>query len=251
MAVLTDKAVIAGVGETDYVRGTTKTNHELAFEAALAACADAGVEPESVDGLVIPGRGPLNEDFVAALGIRDLKYHSHVAIGGASPVAAVVQAAAVVAAGLASRVIVAAGITFYSGGHRLSAQKSYSLDGAGAAMAANMPGGRMRVNLEWPAGMSVPMQWYSMHANRWFYETNADPEGMEIVALTQRKHAHLNPKAFMRDRPLSHDDYAKAPLLVKPFRLYDICLETDGGAAVLVTSAAHADKRSIPIAGGA
>ena len=57
MAVLTDKAVIAGVGETDYVRGTTKTNHELAFEAALAACADAGIEPESVDGLVIPGRG--------------------------------------------------------------------------------------------------------------------------------------------------------------------------------------------------
>jgi len=31
MAVLTDKAVIAGVGETDYVRGTTKTNHELAI----------------------------------------------------------------------------------------------------------------------------------------------------------------------------------------------------------------------------
>jgi acetyl-CoA acetyltransferase len=253
MAVLTDKAVIAGVGETDYVRGTTKTNHELAFEAALAACADAGVEPESVDGLVIPGRGPLNEDFVAALGIRDLKYHSHVAIGGASPVAAVVQAAAVVAAGLASRVIVAAGLTFYSGGNRLSAQKTHSLDAAGgaAAMAANMPGGRMRVNLEWPAGMSVPMQWYSLHANRWFYETNADPEGMEIVALTQRKHAQLNPKAFMRDRPLSHDDYAKAPMLVKPFRLYDICLETDGGAAVLVTSAANADKRSIHIAGGA
>jgi acetyl-CoA acetyltransferase len=114
-----------------------------------------------------------------------------------------------------------------------------------------MPGSRMRVNLEWPAGMSVPMQWYSLHANRWFYETNADPEGMEIVALTQRKHAQLNPKAFMRDRPLTHDDYAKAPLLVKPFRLYDICLETDGGAAVLVTSAANADKRSIPIAGGA
>jgi hypothetical protein len=47
------------------------------------------------------------------------------------------------------------------------------------ALAANMPGGRMRVNLEWPAGMSVPMQWYSLHANRWFYETNADPEGMD------------------------------------------------------------------------
>ena len=51
-----DRAAIAGVGETDYVRGTTKTSQELAFEAALAACADAGIEPESVDGLVIPGR---------------------------------------------------------------------------------------------------------------------------------------------------------------------------------------------------
>jgi acetyl-CoA acetyltransferase len=74
---------------------------------------------------------------------------------------------------------------------------------------------------------------------------------MEIVALTQRKHAALNPKAFMRDRPLSHDDYQKAPLLVRPFRLYDICLETDGGAAVLVTSAQHAARRSVYIAGGA
>src|SRR5689334_21394416 len=155
MAVLTDKAVIAGVGETEYVRGTTKTNHELAIEAALAACADAGVEPESVDGLVIPGRGPLNEDYVAGLGIRDLKHHSHVMIGGASPVAAVVQAAAVVAAGLASRVIVAHGVTFYSGPSRLSQQKSHDSVGA-AAMAASMPGARIRTNIEWPAGMSVP-----------------------------------------------------------------------------------------------
>ena len=87
MRTILDQAVIAGVGETDYVRGTTKSSYDLSFEASLAACADAGVDPEAIDGLVVPAKAPLNEDFVAALGIRDLKYHAHVNIGGASPVA--------------------------------------------------------------------------------------------------------------------------------------------------------------------
>jgi acetyl-CoA acetyltransferase len=246
-----DKAAIVGIGETEYVRGTEKTERQLILEASLAACRDAGVEPESVDGVVMAFKDvPTNEDFVAALGIRDLRYHAHVHIGGASPVAGIVHAAAAIAAGLAEKVIVATGCNFYSGLRLSSDDPALSTGGIAA-----MPGGEIRRNLESPAGLTVPMQWYSLHANRWFYETKADPEGMKIVSLTTRAHAQLNPKAYMKGRELTAEQYDNSPILVKPFHLFDICLETDGAAAVLVTSRKAANDmkahKPVYIAGGA
>jgi acetyl-CoA acetyltransferase len=249
VSTITDKAYIAGVGETEYVRGTPKGERQLILEASVAACRDAGVDPSTVDGVVMAWKDvPTNEDFIAALGITDLRFHAHVHIGGASPVAAVVQAAAAVAAGLAKRVIVATGHNFYSTTNRLSSAEQ-SPGGVG-----NVPGYEIRNNLENPAGLLAPMQWYSLHANRWFHETKADPAGMETVALTTRKHAQLNKKAYMRGRELTSEQYWASPTFVKPFHLFDICLETDGAAAVLVVSAEEArdmGKRAVAIAGGA
>ena len=248
MGSLCDRAIIVGTGETEYVRGTNKSDRELILQASLAACADAGVEPESVDGVVLAMVDvPTSEDMVAALGIRDLRAHAHIHMGGASSVAAVMEAASMIASGRARRVIVATGWRSYSG-VRLSSEKATDLDVVDA-------GKEIRRNIEYPAGLMVPMQWYSLHANRWFYETHADPEGMKIVALTTREHAHLNPKAYMKDRPLTAEQYDASPMLVKPFHLFDICLETDGAAAVLLGSSRDAwqygNHRAVYIAGGA
>ncbi len=246
---ITDRAYIAGVGETEYVRGTAKTERQLILEAAVAACRDADIDTSSVDGVIMAWKdSPTNEDFVAALGIKDLRFHSHVHMGGASPVAAIVQAAAAISAGLARRVIVATGHNFYTSSNRLSSTEQ-TPGGVG-----NVPGPEIRNNLENPVGLLAPMQWYSLHANRWFYETKADRRGMETVALTARRHAHLNPKAYMRGRELTSEQYWASPMPVKPFHLYDICLETDGAAAVLVVGADEAravGARAIAIAGGA
>jgi acetyl-CoA acetyltransferase len=245
---ITDVASIAGVGETDYVRGTEKSARALILEAAVAACQDAGIETESVDGVIIPYADVTNEDFVAGLGIRDLKFHAHVNIGGASATAGVLMAAGAITAGLANRIIVSTGWTGYSG-LRLGSGNPELIS------LQKLPGSDFRSNLEFPYGMIVPMQWYSLHANRWFYETKADPAGMETVALTTRQHAHLNPKAYMKNRPLTHEDYQSSPFIVQPFRLFDICIETDGAAAVLVMRTDEAQEygrhRPIYIAGGA
>lgn len=248
MGSITDKAVIFGVGESGYVRGTDKSARQHTLEAALLACRDAGIEPESVDGVVIAMLDtPTNEDFIAALGIRDLKYHAHIHIGGASPVAGIFQAAGAIAAGIAERVIVAVGWNGYTRPNRL---------GSGdPSVAGNMfvPGKEIRRNLEAPSGFVVPMQWFSLQANRYHYETKgALEEGMEIVALTTRRHAQFNPMAFMKDRPMTKEEYRSSPVLAKPIRKLDCSLETDGAAAVLVAKAGiSSQQKPVYIAGGA
>jgi acetyl-CoA acetyltransferase len=248
MSSLCDRAAIVGIGETEYVRGTSKSESQLILQASLNACWDAQIEPETVDGIILPFQDfPCSEDFVASLGISELRYHAHLHMGGASPVAAIIQAAAAVATGLADKVLVATGWNAYSSPSRLGSGNPLVAKGE-----SGTPAKEIRQNIEVPAGLVVPMQWYSLHANRWFYETKADPEGMQIVALTTREHAHLNPKAYMKDRPLTKEQYESSPILVNPFHLYDICLETDGAAAVLVTkSGVLSHHTPIAIAGGA
>ncbi|MGI9573785.1 thiolase C-terminal domain-containing protein [Alloalcanivorax xenomutans] len=223
-----DTAAIAGIGETEYTRGTDKSGLQLLMEASLKACADAGIESSAVDGLVMTSRVGTNEDFVAGLGITDLKFHAHIKIGGASPVAGLHLACHAVASGIAERVLVSAGRNAYS---------SMRLGATDSGPRVVWPGDDIRRNLEYPYGMIAPMQWYSLHANRWFHETNASREGMATVALNTRRHAHLNPRAWFRDRPMSREDYDASPMLVTPFKLLDVCLETDGAAAILVTRA--------------
>lgn len=236
MRIIDGAAAIVGIGETDYLRGTNKSERRLILEASVAACRDAGIEPASVDGVIVAwydstNPEPAAEDFINALGITDLRYHSHLHMGGAASVAATVQAAAVIQAGLASRVLVVTGWTAYSDRFRTPPTNNEHLA---------VIGREIRTNLDAPNGFTSPTQWYSMHANRWFHEYGADPVGMEVVALNCRANAQLNAKAYMRGRPMTAADYRSSPELVKPFRLLDICLETDGAAAVIVASGADA-----------
>jgi acetyl-CoA acetyltransferase len=238
-------AKLTGIGETEFVRGTGKSAEYLLIEAALRACADAAIDPATVDGVVIPSAKITPEAYVGALGITDLRFSAANFLGGASAVAAVMIAVAAVESGRAGRVIVAAGGTQYSG-RRLS-------QADGAATGFSWPGQEFRTHLEHPYGLAVPMQWYSLQANRWLYETGADPAGMRAVALAARAHASRNPKAYFARRPLTAQEYDRAPFIVKPFRLYDICLESDGAAAVLVEPASavtRSGQRDVLVLGG-
>jgi acetyl-CoA acetyltransferase len=244
-AIFTDIA-ITGVAETEYVRGTDKSPRQLIMEASLGACRDAGVDPSNIDGLVMPFPVVSNEDFITHLGIKDLRFHATLDIGGAGPAACVALAAHAVQSGLATRVLVTTGYTGYSG-NRFG---SGSADLVEKKAIGITPG--VKSNLEFPYGVVVPMQWYSMHANRWFHETGADPIGMERFSLSTRKHANRNAKAHFRDRTLSSDQYRESPFLVKPFHLFDISLETDGAASVVVEKASrsNSENRPILVAGG-
>jgi len=79
-----------------------------------------------------------------------------------------------------------------------------------------------------------------MAAQRAMYTFHTGPETWKQIAVGQRKWANLNPMAMMADRPLTDEDYDRAPYIVEPFRLYDNCLISDGGRAYIVTSVERA-----------
>ena len=54
------------------------------------------------------------------------------------------------------------------------------------------------------------------------------------VAVAMRKHAQLNPAAFLRGKELTMEQYLASPMLADPYRVADCCLETDGAAAFIV-----------------
>jgi acetyl-CoA acetyltransferase len=77
-------------------------------------------------------------------------------------------------------------------------------------------------------------------ARRHMHDYDTPPEALAAVAIAARKHAHLNDRAVMRGRPLTLTDYMASGWVCEPYRVLDCCIETDGAAAVIVTSAERA-----------
>lgn len=89
---------------------------------------------------------------------------------------------------------------------------------------------------------------YALAARRAMHTFRTGPETWKRIAVGQRKWANLNPAATMVERPMTFEDYYNARWIVEPFRLFDTCLMTDGGRAVIITSAERArDLRHPPV----
>src|SRR5262249_26780240 len=68
------------------------------------------------------------------------------------------------------------------------------------------------------------------------------------IAVAERQWANRNPAAQFHAAPLSLDDYHRSRWVVEPFHLFDCCLVSNGGLAVIVTSAEQArDLRRAPV----
>jgi acetyl-CoA acetyltransferase len=223
--------VIAGAAETEYVRGTEKSLERLYIEAALAACSDAGVEPSTIDGIIVPGTRGKVEDLVNGLGAKDVRWSCRSELGGAAPVAAIGLAMAAIQAGQAERIAIS------------TARLGYSVSRVGtggdpvlAELRRILPSPLIRSELEQPNGLLTLLHAYSLHANLWMDAYDIDRQALATVAVTTRRHAQLNSRAYMRGRPMDYADYDASPVVCDPLRVLDCCLETDGAAAIVVTA---------------
>jgi acetyl-CoA acetyltransferase len=98
-----------------------------------------------------------------------------------------------------------------------------------------------------PYGPPLPVTGYALAAMRHMHEYGTTPEQLAEVAVATRKWAAMNPKAYKRE-PITIQDVLSSPMIAEPLHLLDCCLVTDGGGAVVVTSADVARNcRSIPV----
>ena len=222
---LFEKAAITGIGETAHGRGLQQgSSLSLQMQASLAAIADAGLSPRDIDGVIPMASGAaVAEDFITNFGIQDLRFSATTPMGGASCVAAIQAAAAAVAAGICRHVLLPIGRTGYSGS-RIGARVH------------EMPQFRTIGEFELPLGNVAPAQIYAPMARRHMELYGTTGRQFAEIAVTTRQHAILNGNAAMT-KPLTIEDHQASRMIADPFRLFDCSLESDGGAAVIVSSA--------------
>ena len=225
---LRDKACVSGIGETAYTRGSAKTAFELQIESSLKAIGDAGLDPKDIDGVIPIGIvSGTADDFIENFGLPDLRFSAVVPHGGASPVMALQCAAAAVASGACKHVL----ITF---GRNVSAASNK----AGARI-HQMPQFHYVTEFEYPMGAIAPAQLYAPMARRHMELYGTTVEQFGEVAVACREHALLNGNAVMK-KPITLEDHRNSRMIADPFRLLDCSLESDGGAAVVVSAAERA-----------
>ena len=227
-------AAVAGIGETRYERASAKSALQLQFEASLTAIADAGLSPTDIDGVIPIGiTGAPAEDYVVNLGLPDLRFSAVIPHGGASGIGALQCAAAAIAAGLCTAVLVPSGRNVSSG------------ERAGVRI-HQMPQFRYVTEFERGIGAIAPAQLYAPMARRHMTEFGTTSAQLAEIAVTTRAHARLNDNAIMT-KPMTIEDHQASRMIADPFRLFDCSLESDGGAAFVVTSAERARDLRQPV----
>jgi len=228
MVTLKDKAAIVGAGETTYSRNSGVSDLALVLQASLRAIEDAGISPKDIDG-IITGYGDLHaKSLMSNFGSEDIKYAVTINMGGASAVASIQSATVAIATGIATNILCVAGWNGCSGGKIATHMHK---PGIGLSMIANF---------EMPYGASAPALWYALMAKRHMHEYGTTSRQFGAVAVTMRKHAQLNDNAIMRNKPMTIEDHQNSRMIAEPIRLLDCCLESDGAAAVVITSAERA-----------
>ncbi|MEU7035354.1 lipid-transfer protein [Streptomyces sp. NPDC046237] len=231
------RAAIAGIGATEFSKDSGRSELKLAVEAVHAALDDAGLTPADVDGMVTFTMDTSPEITVAqAAGIGELSFFSRIHYGGGAACATVQQAALAVAAGVADVVVCYRAFNERSGRRFGSGVQQREPSAEGAALGWQLP-----------YGLLTPASWVAMIAQRYLHTYRLTPDAFGHVAVTDRRYAATNPAAYFHGKPITLADHAASRWIVEPLRLLDCCQETDGGQAIVVTSAERArDLRRPP-----
>jgi acetyl-CoA acetyltransferase len=230
------RAVIAGIGHTEFSQHSGRSPLQLASEASLSAIRDAGLSPAAIDGNVTFAMDTNDElALIRSVGIPELRFSARTRGGGGGACATIQLAAAAVESGHADAVLVYRAFNERSG-HRF-----------GQPQVAPNPDPAW--NQHKPYGLDTPAKIYALAFQRYMFEhglSNADFGRYTVVA---RDWASTNPNAQFHERPITLEDHQASRWIVEPIlRKLDCCLESDGGVGIVVTTAERAaDLPCVPV----
>jgi acetyl-CoA acetyltransferase len=234
------KVAVAGIGFSELSRHSDEPLGKLAFDAANAALGDAGLRPEQVDGLATYNMGAITRDGVDGVSVDYfLKHYPHsqklrwyAQLDQGMVASAVLEGVNAIIAGMADYVLV------WRAMHRPQ-DRPYT------QVTAHTAAGDSQFSL--PYGQAAVYQWHAMAYQRYLHLAGASRDAMAALAVTQRRNANLNPRAYFRDTPLSVDDYLNSRFIAEPLCLFDCDIPIEGCAAFVLTSADRArDLRNPP-----
>jgi acetyl-CoA acetyltransferase len=225
-------ALISGIGWSDIGRRLHRDPLLLTADAALAAIADAGLEPRDIDGLsTYPGAsgstpgitGAGIDDIRVLLGL-DLRWHA----GGrelAGQLGSVVNAVLAVAGGLASHVLCF---------RTVWESTAQAQAGGRSSVLASSP----HPAIQWGQPYGVRYVSYGALAmQRYMFESGATREQFAQLAVVSRANAARNPLAVYRE-PMTVGGYLEARMISDPLCVYDCDVPVDGAVAFVVSRAA-------------
>ena len=214
-------AIVGAAETTELGRIPDLSALQLHADAALNTLADAGLSPADIDGIATAGESPTNVAWY--LGITPT-WVDGTTVGGCSFMLHVRHAAAAIAEGLCTTVLITHG---ESGKSRVGAGRR------GGARAS------MQGQFEMPYGPMGATTLFTIPVLRYMKDFGLSEEKLASVAVVQREWAAKNPRASYQD-PIAVEDVLGSRMIAYPFRLLMCCLVTDGGGALILTSAERA-----------
>jgi acetyl-CoA acetyltransferase len=204
---------------------------DFAVEAVELALQDAGLQKEEVDGLLINANmsREMNPQLQRALGLENLSLLNAMNAYGSTAGTMIQYATMAIVHGLA-RVVV---LVYADDPLKPARGAGASYSGAGRQSGTGMGG------LPMAYGYYGANPGYAMAARRHMHLFGTTSEHLGAIAIAQRAWAQMNPWAQMRT-PLTMEEYLHSRYIAEPLRLFDCCLVSNGGIAVVITSAQRA-----------
>jgi acetyl-CoA acetyltransferase len=209
-----DVAIAAACNTRQARRLEGHTTQSISLEAARLLITGTGIERADIDGIV----GEMSKELTYALGIGPV-WSSTTRAG----IRGLLEAAAAIACGLCESVLLVAG-------------------GAGVHGDASMTAPWTRPSHEFvaPFGLYTAAH-FAFVARRHMLTYGTKPEHIATVAATIRNNGSENPDAVYSGRgPFTAQDVLASPMIADPFHRLDCAATTEGGCAMLVTTAARA-----------
>ena len=228
---LKDKYAIAGVGLTKFGKVPGRSCMSFTLEAMKLAIEDAGLTRDDVDGVLVINPTMMGEQHgwaarVAAMMEISTTFTSTMDIGGATPIAMVQTAAMAIDAGMCNAVVCAFG-------------------NQNAPQGSSM--GLPNLEFTMPFGDIGAIPFQAHIARNHMAKYGLTSRQLAEVSVVCRKHASMNPAAQMYHKgPITIEDHQNSRMVIEPLHLFDICINTDGGGAVVVTSAERAKDLKHP-----